>query len=154
MKLRDKLNELFRETPKHDEPVEEKELLRQAIIAELDAVNLYQFFAKKSMDWRVKKVMLHIAKDEQHHIHEFEELLEMIDKEYHDQEDHAEEELKDMGISEKEDIQALHSKIKQFFIDNPNPTDKKVHEFAEKMGIDSHKFEEHIYKILSDMLKK
>lgn len=98
MKLRDILNELFRETPKHDEAVTDKEMLRQAVIAELDAVNLYQFLAKKAADWRVKKVLRAVAKEEQHHIHEFEKLLEIIDKEYHKQEDHAEEELEDMGI--------------------------------------------------------
>ena len=50
MKLRKKLNELFRETPKFNEPTPDKELLRQSIIAELDAVNLYEFLANKAKD--------------------------------------------------------------------------------------------------------
>lgn len=98
MKLRDKLNELFRNTPEHNEPVTNKEILRQAIIAELDAINLYEFLAKKTTDRRIRKVMLDVAKEEKTHTHEFEELLEMIDKEYHEEEDHAEEELDNMGI--------------------------------------------------------
>ena len=99
MKLRKKLNELFRETPKFNEPTPDKELLRQSIIAELDAVNLYEFLAKKAKDWRVKKVLLDVAKEEKTHIHEFEELLESLDKEYKEEEEHAEEELEDMGIN-------------------------------------------------------
>lgn len=101
MKLRDKLNELFRETPKFNEPVQDVEILRNAIIAELDAVNLYQFLARKSRDWRVKKVLLDVAKEEKTHIHEFEELLEMLDKEYKEEEENAESELENMGIKEK-----------------------------------------------------
>jgi len=98
MKLRDKLNELFRELPKYNEPVRDKEILRQSIIAELDAVNLYEFLADKAKNRNVKKILLDIAREEKTHIHEFEKLLSMLDKEYTEEEEHAEEELDNMGI--------------------------------------------------------
>lgn len=44
------------------------------------------------------------------------------------------------------------SKIVKFFIDNPNPSDKQVHKFAEDNDINKHKLEEEIYKLLSTFL--
>jgi hypothetical protein len=38
--------------------------------------------------------------------------------------------------------------IASFFKDNPKPSDKEVHYFAEKNGIDEHYFEEIIYELL------
>ena len=49
------------------------------------------------------------------------------------------------------DQKATRAKIFQFFKENPNPPDKKVHEFAESLGIDEHKFEEHIYSVLGSI---
>jgi mannose-6-phosphate isomerase-like protein (cupin superfamily) len=48
----------------------------------------------------------------------------------------------------------IHAEIIKWFVANPHPKDDAVHAFAEKLGIDPHKFEEHIYMILSDLLKK
>jgi len=42
-------------------------------------------------------------------------------------------------------------KIMEFFKKNPNPPDKSVHEFAEELGIDEHKFEEFIYSVLGSI---
>lgn len=76
----------------------DKELLRAAIIAELDATNLYEQMAIKAKDHRVKRVLLDVAREEKVHIGEFEELLELIDPEHEPAEDEAEKELKDMKI--------------------------------------------------------
>lgn len=59
----------------------DKEILRLGIIAELDAVNLYEQMAANAQDERVKKIMLHTAKEEKTHVGEFQALLLMIDKE-------------------------------------------------------------------------
>ena len=101
MKFRDKLNETMKKIPQHGEATTDKEILRQSIIAEMDATNLYEFLARKAKDRRVKKVLLDVAREEKTHIHEFEELLEMIDKEYKEEEEQAEEELEKMGIKER-----------------------------------------------------
>jgi hypothetical protein len=42
----------------------------------------------------------------------------------------------------------LRMKLMTFFKENPEASDSSVHAFAEKEGIDPHKFEEHIYVIL------
>ena len=48
----------------------------------------------------------------------------------------------------------LHSEIINYFKTNPNPSDNDIHKLAEKMGIDSHELEEHIYMILGNLLTK
>jgi len=47
----------------------------------------------------------------------------------------------------------IHSKIIKFFNANPNPDDKQIHSFAEENGINEHELENHIYMLLTDLLK-
>lgn len=53
----------------------DKEILRFGIIAELDAINLYEQFADYTKDPKIKKVMMDIVKEEKEHIGEFQTLL-------------------------------------------------------------------------------
>lgn len=53
----------------------DKEILRLGMIAELDAVNLYEQLAAKTEDKRIKRTLLDIAKEEKTHIGEFQALL-------------------------------------------------------------------------------
>ena len=57
-----------------------KEILRAAIIAELDAVNLYEQMAALTDNTHVKTILLDIAKEEKTHVGEFQALLLMTDK--------------------------------------------------------------------------
>jgi rubrerythrin len=57
-----------------------KEILRAAIIAELDAVNLYEQMAALTDDKHIKTILLDIAKEEKTHVGEFQTLLLMNDK--------------------------------------------------------------------------
>ena len=57
-----------------------KEILRAAIIAELDAVNLYEQMEALTNDKRIKAILLDIAKEEKTHVGEFQTLLLMNDK--------------------------------------------------------------------------
>ncbi len=59
----------------------DKEILRAGLIAELDAVSLYEQFAAKTKNKNIKKVLLDIAKEEKTHIGEFQTLLLELDKE-------------------------------------------------------------------------
>jgi rubrerythrin len=59
----------------------EKEILRLGMIAELDAVNLYEQLAAKSKNKKIKATLLNIAKEEKTHIGEFQALLLELDKE-------------------------------------------------------------------------
>lgn len=53
----------------------DKEIARVGMIAELDAVSLYEQLAAYAQDSGIKKVLLDIAREEKTHIGEFEALL-------------------------------------------------------------------------------
>ncbi len=59
----------------------DKEILRSAIIAELDAINLYEQMADMTRNGKVRKVLLDIAREEKTHVGEFQTLLLIEDKE-------------------------------------------------------------------------
>jgi len=58
----------------------DKEILRAGIIAELDAINLYEQFAAMTENNDIKKIILDIAREEKTHVGEFQTLLLMLDK--------------------------------------------------------------------------
>jgi len=58
----------------------DKEVLRVGIIAELDAINLYEQLAEATDNKDLKKVILDIAKEEKTHVGEFQALLLKLDK--------------------------------------------------------------------------
>ncbi|MGQ9479440.1 MAG: ferritin family protein [Thermoproteota archaeon] len=76
---------MISKTPIKLEKVGEKELcmeaIRLAIIAELDAINLYEQLAQSISNVDVKKVFLDIAKEEKTHVGEFQALLLKVDGE-------------------------------------------------------------------------
>ena len=53
----------------------DKEILRIGMIAELDAVSLYEQLAAKTENDDIKKILLDIAKEEKTHVGEFQALL-------------------------------------------------------------------------------
>ena len=58
----------------------DNEILRAAIIAELDAVNLYEQMAALTQNKNIKTILLDIAKEEKTHVGEFQSLLLTTDK--------------------------------------------------------------------------
>jgi len=72
------------------------EALRLAIIAELDAINLYRQFARSINDEKVKKVFEDIAKEEKTHVGEFLALLKMLDPEQVKELEAGEKEVKEL----------------------------------------------------------
>jgi len=59
----------------------DKEILRVAVIAELDAVNLYEQMASLTENENLKKVLLEVAREEKTHVGEFQAMLLKADKE-------------------------------------------------------------------------
>jgi len=59
----------------------DKEILRAGIIAELDAINLYEQMAALAENKNIKKILLDIAREEKTHVGEFQALLLREDKE-------------------------------------------------------------------------
>ncbi len=62
----------FKEVRKEDL---NREILRVGIIAELDAVSLYEQMAAMTENKNIKKILLDIAKEEKTHVGEFQALL-------------------------------------------------------------------------------
>jgi rubrerythrin len=60
----------------------DKEILRTGILAELDAINLYEQLSERTTNKKIKETLLDIAKEEKTHIGEFQALLLEIDPEY------------------------------------------------------------------------
>ena len=59
----------------------DKEILRAGIIAELDAINLYEQMAALAENKNIKKILLDVAREEKTHVGEFQTLLLKEDKE-------------------------------------------------------------------------
>jgi rubrerythrin len=59
----------------------DREILRAGIIAELDAINLYEQMAALTQRKDIKAILMDIAKEEKTHVGEFQTMLLRIDKE-------------------------------------------------------------------------
>jgi len=95
MKLSKYLNENFDTIKQY---VSDAEMLRESIILELDAINRYKMMAEKAKSPEVRKVLLHVAEEEKHHIGEFQAMLEKLDPDHTEGLEHGKEDLEDMGI--------------------------------------------------------
>ena len=70
------INKIKRENKNLDQ-----ELLRIAIMAEFDAINLYEQMADMIDDEDLKKVLMDVAQEEKTHVGEFQTMLLRMDKE-------------------------------------------------------------------------
>jgi rubrerythrin len=57
----------------------DKQILRAALIAELDAITLYEQLASMTDNEKLKTVLLDVAKEEKTHVGEFQALLKRLD---------------------------------------------------------------------------
>jgi rubrerythrin len=94
---------MLEEKPVKLEKVEKKildrEVLRLAIIAELDAVTLYEQLAATTDDKAIREVLLDVAREEKTHVGEFQTMLLRIDKEQVEELQHGKEEVEeDLGL--------------------------------------------------------
>jgi len=74
----------------------DNEILRVGIIAELDAINLYEQMAAMAENENIKKTLLDIAKEEKTHMGEFQTLLLREDKEQEKQLEEGKEEIEEL----------------------------------------------------------
>ena len=66
------------------------------MIAELDAVNLYEQLAAYTQNKNLKKILMDIAKEEKTHVGEFQTLLLMEDKEQEKELEEGKKEVKEI----------------------------------------------------------
>jgi len=79
-----------------DKESEDKQILRVGLIAELDAISLYEQLASKTKDPKIKKVLLDIAKEEKTHVGEFLALLLEMDKQQREELEKGKEEVEEI----------------------------------------------------------
>jgi rubrerythrin len=74
----------------------DREILRAAIIAELDAINLYEQMADMSQNKNIRKLLLDVAKEEKTHVGEFQTLLLTEDPQQKDELEEGKREVKEL----------------------------------------------------------
>lgn len=74
----------------------DKEILRAGMIAELDAINLYEQLAALTTDKNIRAILLDIAKEEKTHVGEFQALLLKIDKEQEEELEEGKKEVEEL----------------------------------------------------------
>ncbi|MFW5903925.1 MAG: ferritin family protein [Candidatus Saliniplasma sp.] len=74
----------------------DKEILRFALAAELDAINFYEQMADYTENKHLKQVLLDVAKEEKEHVGEFQTLLLRLDKQQIEMMEEGKEEVKEL----------------------------------------------------------
>ncbi|MBY9007777.1 MAG: rubrerythrin [Candidatus Lokiarchaeota archaeon] len=74
----------------------EKQILRTGILAELDAINLYEQMADMTENKDLEKLLLEIAREEKTHVGEFQYLLLEMDKQQKKELEEGKEEVKNL----------------------------------------------------------
>jgi len=86
-----------------DEEDLDKQILRLAIIAELDAINLYEQLASMAEDDNIRTVLLDVAREEKTHVGEFMALLLKLDEEQGEELEAGREEVEELLEEESEE---------------------------------------------------
>jgi len=86
-------------TEKVGKKILDREILRLAIIAELDAVSLYEQLAAATENEAIREVLLDVAREEKTHVGEFQTLLLREDAEQVEELEHGKKEVEEeLGI--------------------------------------------------------
>jgi rubrerythrin len=79
----------------------DKEILRAAMIAELDAINLYEQLADMTQNKNIRKLLLDVAREEKTHVGEFQTLLLMEDEQQEKELEEGKKEVEELIEHEK-----------------------------------------------------
>jgi rubrerythrin len=74
----------------------DKEILRAAMIAELDAINLYEQMADMTQNKKIRKLLLDVAREEKTHVGEFQTLLLREDPQQKNELEEGKKEVKEL----------------------------------------------------------
>lgn len=75
----------------------DEEILRAGIIAELDAINLYEQMAAQAKNESIRASLLDVAKEEKTHVGEFQALLLSLDQEQADELERGKREVQELA---------------------------------------------------------
>jgi len=90
------MSEIPKSLPKMRKEDLSREILRAGMIAELDAINLYEQMAAMTDNLDIRKVLLDIAKEEKTHTAEFETLLLRLDMEQVEENEKGRKEVEEL----------------------------------------------------------
>lgn len=115
-----------------DNPHLDLQSLRESILAELDAINLYEQMADQITDENVKRILLDIAKEEKTHAGEFQAILKKLDPEFATELENGEKEVSNLTKATLVDV----AMIKTSAIDPAKSKDimAKIEAVAAKNG--------------------
>ncbi len=82
---------------KVDDEKKDFEIARLGLIAELDAINLYEQLAAAASNEKLKTILMDIAREEKTHVGEFQALLMEMDSEYVDELEEGREEVEELS---------------------------------------------------------
>ena len=74
----------------------DKEILRAAMIAELDAINLYEQMADMTQNKNIRKLLMDVAREEKTHVGEFQTLLLRKDPQQKNELEEGKKEVKEL----------------------------------------------------------
>lgn len=74
----------------------DRQILRSAIISELDAISLYEQLSSNTKNDKLKKILLDVAKEEKTHVGEFQAMLIELDSEQKTELKTGEDEIKNI----------------------------------------------------------
>jgi rubrerythrin len=74
----------------------DKQILRTGVLAELDAINLYEQMADMTDNKELKQILLEVAKEEKEHVGEFQTLLLDLDKQQVEEMEEGKEEVEEL----------------------------------------------------------
>lgn len=74
----------------------DKQILRAGVLAELDAINLYEQMADMTDNKELKQILLEVAKEEKEHVGEFQTLLLDLDKQQVEEMKEGKEEVEEL----------------------------------------------------------
>ena len=96
------LSKIPSELDRIDEEDLDKQILRLAIMAELDAINLYEQLANMTEDENIRTILLDVAREEKTHVGEFMALLLNLDEEQVEELEAGKEEVEELLEEEEE----------------------------------------------------
>jgi len=91
------LSDIPKKLKEVDKQTLDLEILRAGIIAELDAINLYEQMAALTENEHIRKVLLDIAREEKAHFGEFEALLMELDEEQREETEKGKKEVRELA---------------------------------------------------------
>lgn len=140
-----------------DGPLSEVELiqcLRQGLAAEEEATHFYTLLAERADNEKVKEVLLDIAREEQVHIGEFQQLIEGLDAEEKEAVEEGREEVAEMKEASDADRDEDETDAQEFESEGPDISEEDDNDEESEDGGEEEKEASTDFRISTSTLKE